>query len=113
MPLPARPRRAYHGPAYHNARPGGWRMSMLAARQLTVDLLIRYGFQILGAVVILAVGLLAARWVGGMTSRWLELRRMEPPVRTLIVRVIRIVVLVFTLVIALDKFGFQVAPLVA
>jgi small conductance mechanosensitive channel len=31
----------------------------------------------------------------------------------LIVRVVRIVVLLFTLVVALDKFGFQIAPLVA
>jgi small conductance mechanosensitive channel len=88
-------------------------MSMLSAKDLTVDLLIRYGFQLLGALVILAIGLLLARWVGDMTGRWLDGRRMEPPARALIVRSIRVVVLVFTLVIALDKFGFQIAPLVA
>jgi small conductance mechanosensitive channel len=33
--------------------------------------------------------------------------------RRLMVRVVRIVVLLFALVIALDKFGFQIAPLVA
>ena len=33
--------------------------------------------------------------------------------RLLIVRVIRILVLVLTLLVALDKFGFQIAPLVA
>jgi small conductance mechanosensitive channel len=33
--------------------------------------------------------------------------------RTLAVRVVRVVVLLFTLVVALDKFGFQIAPLVA
>jgi small conductance mechanosensitive channel len=31
----------------------------------------------------------------------------------LMVRVVKVVVLIFTLVVALDKFGFQVAPLVA
>jgi small conductance mechanosensitive channel len=88
-------------------------MSMLSAKEVTMDLLIRYGFQVLGALVILVVGALLARWVGNTTGKWLETRRMEPPVRTLIVRVVRVVVLVFTLVVALDKFGFQVAPLVA
>ncbi len=88
-------------------------MSALSAKDLTVDLLIRYGFQLLGAVVILAVGLLLARWIGAMTARALERRALEPPVRLLLVRTVKVVVLMFTLVIALDKFGFQVAPLVA
>jgi small conductance mechanosensitive channel len=88
-------------------------MPSLSARELTVDLLIRYGFQILGALVILGAGLLLARYVGNLTARWLERRALEPPVRSLMVKVVRVVVLVFTLVVALDKFGFQVAPLVA
>jgi small conductance mechanosensitive channel len=88
-------------------------MPTLSAKDLTTDLFIRYGFQILGALVILAVGLLIARWVGNLLGQWLERRALEPPVRSLMVRAARVVVLVFTLVVALDKFGFQVAPLVA
>lgn len=85
----------------------------MTAREITVDLAIRYGFQLLGALVILAVGWLLARWAGNLTQRWLEQRRMEPPARKLLVQLVRVVVLVFTFVVALDKFGFQVAPLVA
>ena len=85
----------------------------LSAKDLTLDLAIRYGFQVLGAVVILAVGLLLARWVGNLFDSWLEKRALEPPARKLMVRVVRVVVMVFTLVVALDKFGFQIAPLVA
>src|SRR4029077_16986950 len=88
-------------------------MPSLSAKELTTDLLIRYGFQILGALVILGVGLLLARYVGNLTGRWLERRSLEPPVRSLMVKTVRVVVLIFTLVGALDKFGFQVAPLVA
>ena len=66
-------------------------MSMLSAKEVTTDLLIRYGFQLLGAVVVLVAGALLARWVGNATGKWLETRRMEPPVRTLIVRVVRVV----------------------
>ena len=54
-------------------------MPVLSAKDLTLDLLIRYGFQLLGAVVILAVGLLLARWVGAVTQRALERRTFEPP----------------------------------
>jgi small conductance mechanosensitive channel len=85
----------------------------MSARDLTLDLLIRYGFQAFGALLILAAGLVVARWIGAATDRRLKRRAMEPPMRRLAVRAIQIVILLFTLVAALDKFGFQIAPLVA
>jgi len=85
----------------------------MSPKDLTMDLAIRYGFQVLGAIVILTLGGLLARWIGNITRRWLERQQMEPPVRLLIVRAVRVVVLLFTLVVALDKFGVQVAPLIA
>jgi small conductance mechanosensitive channel len=85
----------------------------MPAQDLIIDLAIRYGFQVLGAFVILGVGLVAAWWVGNMVERPLTRMALEPPMRRLMVRVVRVVVLLFALVIALDKFGFQIAPLVA
>ena len=85
----------------------------MPAPDLILDLAIRYGFQVLGAVVILVVGFVVAWWMGRLVERPLTRWALEPPMRRLMVRVVRIVVLLFTLVIALDKFGFQIAPLVA
>ena len=85
----------------------------MPVQELILDLAVRYGFQVLGALVILAVGFLAAWWVGTAVERPLARMALEPPMRRLMVRVVRIVVLLFALVIALDKFGFQIAPLVA
>jgi len=34
----------------------------MTAKDITLDLIIRYGFQILGAMIILIVGVLLARW---------------------------------------------------
>lgn len=85
----------------------------MSAKDLTLDLAVRYGFQVFGAVVIVTIGLLLARWAGNVTMQRLERRAMEPPIRALVARAVRVVVLVFTLVVALDKFGFQIAPLVA
>ncbi|OGA05230.1 MAG: hypothetical protein A3I00_07775 [Betaproteobacteria bacterium RIFCSPLOWO2_02_FULL_64_12] len=82
-------------------------------QDLIVDLVIRYGFQLLGALVIIAVGLVAARWLGALADRALQRRRLEPPLRALIGRAIKLVIFAFTLLVALDKFGFQIAPLVA
>lgn len=88
-------------------------MNKAAATPLLVDLAVRYGFQVLGALVILAAGYLLARWLGDLTERRLARRAVEPPIRMLGVRALKLVVMLFALVLALDKFGFQVAPLVA
>jgi small conductance mechanosensitive channel len=85
----------------------------MTAKDITLDLIIRYGFQILGAMIILIVGVLLARWIGNLTNRGLEARVKEPPMRLLIVRATRILVLMLTLLVAIDKLGFQIAPLVA
>jgi small conductance mechanosensitive channel len=85
----------------------------MPAQELILDLAIRYGFQVVGAIVILVVGLIVAWWVGTVVERPLTRMALEPPMRRLMVRVVRVVVLLFALVIALDKFGFQIAPLVA
>jgi small conductance mechanosensitive channel len=82
-------------------------------KELLVDLAVRYGFQVLGAVVILGVGAMVAGWLGRITDQRLQARAMEPPLRMLAVRALRLVVMLFAVVVALDKFGFQVAPLVA
>jgi len=85
----------------------------MTAKDITLDLIIRYGFQILGALIILIVGVLLARWIAKLTNRGLEARVKEAPTRLLIVRATRILVLMLTLLVALDKLGFQIAPLVA
>jgi small conductance mechanosensitive channel len=85
----------------------------MSVRELTLDLAVRYGFQVLGALIVLVVGLVVARWLGEMADRRMARKAVEPPMRKLAVRALRIVVLLFALVLALDKFGFQVAPLVA
>lgn len=84
-----------------------------SAAPLLLDLAVRYGFQVLGALVILAVGFVVARWLGDLVERRLARRAVEPPIRALGVRALRIVIMLFALVVALDKFGFQIAPLVA
>ena len=77
------------------------------------DLLVRYAFQVLGALAILAVGAIGARWIGNFADRALTKQAIEPPMRKLIVRAVKALVILFACVVALDKFGFQIAPLVA
>jgi len=80
---------------------------------LIEDLAIRYGFNVLGAILILIAGVLAARWVGRATDQRLKKGKMEPPMRILLVRVLRIAVIAVAGVAALDKLGVQITPLIA
>ena len=78
-----------------------------------IAFLIQYGFQILGAIIILIVGITIARWLGRLTDGWLSKHHLEPPIRLLIVRVVRLIVMAFVLVLVLGKFGVDIAPLIA
>jgi small conductance mechanosensitive channel len=85
----------------------------MPARSLIEDLVIRYGFQVIGALVIMVVGFLVGRWVGALVDRRLRTGSMEPPMRALLSRVARVLVLLLAAMVALDRLGFQIAPLVA
>jgi small conductance mechanosensitive channel len=74
-----------------------------------------HGPAILSAILILVVGVFVARWVGRLAMTWLTRKEMqlEPPVRMLIVRLLRLLVLVMALVIAAGTAGMDVTAMVA
>jgi small conductance mechanosensitive channel len=82
-------------------------------RKEVLKFLTDYGFKIVGAVIILAIGGFVARWIGKVAEDWLTKKQIEPPIRMLAVRVLRLLVFALAAVLALDKFGVQTAPLVA
>ena len=82
-------------------------------QQTILTFLTQYGFELLGALIILAIGFLVARWLGNMTAGWLGKHDLEPPVRLLMVRVVRLMVFAFTLVVVMDRVGVPVTSLIA
>jgi small conductance mechanosensitive channel len=78
-----------------------------------VGFLTEYGIQIIGALIILTIGAFIARWAGRKADRWLSTKRVEPPVRILSVRVIRLMIFALAVVLALDKFGVPITPMIA
>ncbi len=87
-------------------------MGMLPT-DLVIDLSIRYGFKVLGAIIILAGGLLVARWIGNIVHSWIGHQQIEPPIRILIVRLVRMAVVLLTLVVVIDNLGVQITPFLA
>ena len=78
-----------------------------------IDFLTVYGFQIIGAIIILVISALVARTVGRVTGQWLTKKNVEPPLCSLVVRVLRLLVFGLGLVLALEKCGVPIAPMVA
>lgn len=81
--------------------------------QISTDLLMQYGLQAGSALLILVIGVLCARWVGQYTHRSLGRIEMEPPIRLLLVRIVRGIVVLLTLLVVLQQFGIQIFPLIA
>jgi small conductance mechanosensitive channel len=78
-----------------------------------IDLAIRFGPKILVAVVILIAGSMVGGWLARMTERGLTRMQMEPPVRQLLVRLLRVVVFMLFLILALQNLGVELLPLIA
>lgn len=74
---------------------------------------VQYGLQAVAALCIFVAGLIASRWAGNIAQRSLERQTLDPPVRMLLVRIVKILVLLFTGMIALQTLGVPIAPLVA
>src|SRR5436190_542306 len=74
-----------------------------------------HGPALLGAILILVAGFFLARWIGSLSARWVGRKELalEPPVQMLIVRLIRLLVVLFAFVIAAGTAGVDVTAMVA
>jgi small conductance mechanosensitive channel len=78
-----------------------------------VDLALRFGPKLLVATAIFAVGVAVSRWAALWISRFLARIELEPPVRLLLERIGRGIVLVLFLIMALQNLGIELLPLLA
>src|SRR5271154_394788 len=78
-----------------------------------IDYSINHAGALISAAVVVVVGLIAARWIGKLLDNRLSRKSMEPPMRILIVRIVRLLILVMALVVALGTAGMDVTALIA
>jgi small conductance mechanosensitive channel len=74
---------------------------------------VQYGLQAAVALGILIGGMMASRGAANFAQQALEKQTLEPPVRLLLVRIVKIIVILFTAMIALQTLGVPIAPLLA
>ena len=78
-----------------------------------IDLCIRFGPKLLVATLIIIAGSIVGGWLGRAAQRGLARLQMEPPVRVLLVRLLRLLVFILFLILALQNLGVELLPLIA
>ena len=82
-------------------------------RSTAIDLGMKFGPKLVVAVLILIAGYVAGRWAAGVADRMLARFHLDQPVRNLIARMVRILVLGLFAIMALQNLGVELLPLVA
>ena len=80
---------------------------------LIIEFTVNYGFQVFGAIVILIIGVIVARWLSKGVIKLCEKRKMDITLSKFLGNFVKILVLVFVLIIAMGKFGISIAPFIA
>jgi small conductance mechanosensitive channel len=78
-----------------------------------IDLAIRFGPKALTAILILGAGVFIANWGARRTDHELHRWHLEPPLRLLLTRLVRILLLSIFLILALENLGVELLPLIA
>jgi small conductance mechanosensitive channel len=81
--------------------------------QTIIDFFVRYSFQVLGALIIMAAGFWIAQAVGRAVLHMQEKRNVDVTLRQFIASTARLAVVVLFAVVALSKLGISIAPLLA
>jgi small conductance mechanosensitive channel len=78
-----------------------------------IDLAVQFGPKLLVAIGIVIVGVVVGRWIGQLLDKALRKLELEPPVRELLLRIARLLVIALFTIMALQNLGVQLLPLIA
>ena len=82
-------------------------------RSTAIDLGMKFGPKLVVAILILFAGDVVGRWAGRATLRVLARLNLDPPVRSLLERGVRLLVLGLFAIMALQNLGVELLPLIA
>lgn len=82
-------------------------------RTSVIDMLIRFGPKLVVAIIILTAGYVVGRWIATMLGRLLARLSLEEAVRSLLMRVVQILVIALFAIMAMQNLGVELMPLIA
>ena len=80
---------------------------------VATEFIVNYGFQILGAIIVLTIGWYIAKWVAGLVLQLCQKSNLDITISKFFSNVAKTLVLIFVVIIALGKFGITIAPFIA
>ncbi len=80
---------------------------------IATDFATEYGFQILGAIVFLLIGLVVINWIGNRLISFAQLKNIDVTLSQFLGSVVKAVLIVLLIIITLGNFGVSIAPLIA
>jgi len=78
-----------------------------------VEFIVQYSFQIIGAIIILLLGVKLANWLARMVISFGDKKKFDPTLTGFLGGAVRMVTLAFVIIIAIGKFGISITPFVA
>jgi len=78
-----------------------------------IEFAVKYGFQFLGALVFLIIGIKLAGWCAERIKGMLERKELDPMLVKFVGGVIKLLILAIIIIITLSNLGISIAPLVA
>ena len=80
---------------------------------MIIELAVKYGFQVLAAVITLIIGLVVARWLSRVIVRVCEKRKLDITLSRFLGNVVKLITIGFVMIMALGKLGIAITPFVA
>ncbi|MBI4970501.1 MAG: mechanosensitive ion channel family protein [Candidatus Omnitrophica bacterium] len=78
-----------------------------------VQFFVNYSLQVIGAIIVLIVGFLLAKWLAKFVIKLCEKKHVDLALAKFLAGCVKALVIVFAVIIALGKFGITIAPFVA
>ena len=84
-----------------------------AIYQLITEFFITYSFQIIGAIIVMAIGVLLAKKISNLVFKLCEKKNIDITLSRFIASTVKIIIVVMVAIISLGKLGISVTPFVA
>jgi small conductance mechanosensitive channel len=78
-----------------------------------IDFFVNYSFQVVGAILVLVVGLIVARFVASFLMKLFERKHFDITISKFTAVAVKGIIIGFAIIVALGKFGISIAPFVA
>jgi len=80
---------------------------------MIMEFFVKYSFQVLGGIIVIVIGLIIASYIAKLVGKLLEKKKVDVTVTKFIVGTVKLMIMTFAVIVAIGKFGIDIAPLIA